>query len=198
MELLIRDMAASKKTLCTSGLSCLLSLFIFLGAFPYHKSCLAAFNLDQVEAAFIFNLTNFVRWPNANLKEDQPFVIGVMGDQKVANNLRIITSGEKIKGRQTLIKWVTEPSDVEDCDILFVGSSYKGNIEEILRAAAGRPILTLGESEDFLKKGGMVAFIFTGKRIQIEISVEAAQKEGISFNSKLLRIARIFKPGLER
>ncbi|NPA94194.1 MAG: YfiR family protein [Thermodesulfobacteria bacterium] len=197
MDFLTRMMTIAPKTPFTRGVICIFYILVLLGTFPCPRPCLAAFNLDQVEAAFIFNLTNFVRWPD-QATQDRPFVIGVMGNPQVARNLQIIISGEKIKGREAVVKIIDDPSEIEDCDILFIGNSFKGNVDEILQLLRGHPVLTLGESEEFLKKGGMVAFIFTGKRIQIQVSVEAAQQEGISFNSKLLRIAKIYKPERQR
>src|SRR5580698_7115353 len=40
-----------------------------------------------VKAAYLYNFTQFVRWPEGSLGDDSPFVIGVLGDDPFGDAL---------------------------------------------------------------------------------------------------------------
>jgi hypothetical protein len=57
-----------------------------------------------------------------------------------------------------------------------------------------RPVITVGDGEDFVRRGGMVGFVIRSRKVRFLINPDAAAKVGISFSSKLLRIAEIYQP----
>jgi hypothetical protein len=75
--------------------------------------------------------------------------------------------------------------------MLFITSNMKKRFPKVLDAVKGRTILTVGELDNFCDQGGMINLFRKGKRIKIEINIQAAKKVGLSIDSKLLRIARI-------
>ncbi len=191
MELLAANLKwKCSASACTS--CCLLCLIVLV----FTKPCLyaATFKPDQVKAAFIYNLTNFVTWPDSqSLGPERPIVIAVVGSQAIAHNLLLLTKGETLKGRPFYIKFIQSLSEIGDCQILFLDKSMEAPLGEMLRDLARQGVLTIGDSPDFLKNGGMVGLLPKGKRIQIVINVDAARNAGISFNSKLLKVAKIIR-----
>ena len=156
----------------------------------------AAFKPDQVKAAFIYNLTNFVSLPEE--KDDSnssPYIITILGNRSLARNLKLLTRGESFKGRPFVVKHASNPEEVDSCQILFVDRSYESQLPELLNQLTSRCMLTVGDTDSFLQAGGMVGLISRKKRIQIIVNLEAARSCGISFNSKLLRIATIIENG---
>ncbi len=170
------------------SLSCI--LILFLGGINDLNA--GRFKPDQIKAAFIYNLMNFIFWPTDILSDSsKPFVICVLKQKKIAENLSIITEGEKIKGHSFKIKELEDLSNIDACQVIFVGEGAEKAFNQ-LEIDGDKPILTIGESEEFLKRGGIVGLLKLGKRIQIIINLKAAEMAGISFNSKLLKVAKIF------
>jgi hypothetical protein len=50
--------------------------------------------------------------------------------------------------------------------------------------------LSIGESEDFLKRGGMIRLFVEDNRIKFDVNVGAASRAKIRLSSKLLALAR--------
>ena len=165
---------------------------VLLPALPGSEAWSAGFNPDQIRAAFIYNLANFVDWPAEDGRKDEhTFVIAVIGDDEICHNLEILVKNERIKGKAIEVKRYASIADVSNCQILFVGASTTVNMIHILKAAAGHNTLTVGASDGFVNLGGMVNLRYQNRRIHIEINLDAAQKVGIKFNAKLLKIATI-------
>ncbi len=59
--------------------------------------------------------------------------------------------GEQVNGRPIVVERVAAGAPVAQCQILFVPQSQSDLEGVALRASSGGPILTVGESPDFLK-----------------------------------------------
>ena len=53
-----------------------------------------------------------------------------------------------------------------------------------------RDRLTVGESDLFSERGGIIRLVVQGERLQFEIDNGRAQKSGITLSSQLLALAR--------
>jgi hypothetical protein len=80
---------------------------------------------------------------------------------------------------------VREPSG---CDVLFVPAGVPA--APLLHDARTRPILTVGESETFLRAGGIVNFFMDDGKVRFEINQDAASRAQLRISSRLLRLAR--------
>jgi hypothetical protein len=61
-------------------------------------------------------------------------------------------------------------------------------------AAANAPILTVGETDDFIDNGGIIRFIKIGNRIHFQINPDAAERLSLKVSSRLLHLAEVVKP----
>jgi len=61
---------------------------------------------------------------------------------------------------------------------------------EILKAMSGSSILTIGETEGFLKSGGIINFVTEKKKLKFDINLIAAEKAKLKFRAQLLKLAR--------
>ena len=165
---------------------------ILLPVLPGSEAWSAGFNPDQIRAAFIYNLANFVEWPAEDGRKDEDtFVIAVIGNDEICRNLEILVKNEHTKGKAMEVKRYASIADVDNCQILFVGASTTVNMTHILKAAARHNTLTVSASDGFVNLGGMVNLKYQDRRIRIEINIDAAKKVGIKFNAKLLKVATI-------
>ena len=168
----------------------LLPLVIMLFFLPF--LAIAAFKPAEIKAAYIYNLANFVHWPGATVR-DESFVIVVLDNPELAGNLAMLTNGERLGGRSIVVESIDSVEEIRDCQILFVDSSSENEVSaELLEKLAAKHTLTVGNSMELLRKGAMVGLILTGRRIIIAINKRLAERFGISFSSKLLKVARIF------
>lgn len=150
----------------------------------------------QVKAVFLFNFTQFVDWPPAAFKTaDAPLVIGVFGEDPFGPFIDRVVHGERSGGHPLVVKRCREPADVMDCQVLFLPASAMPQFGSILAAVKGRGILTVGDGDNFARKGGMIRFVTVANKIRLRVNLEAAKAAGLTISSKLLRPAEILPPG---
>jgi hypothetical protein len=149
----------------------------------------------QVKAAFLFNFTQFVEWPEGNFPSPQsPLVIVILGENNFESFLDEMVDGEQVNAHPIIVHQYNHIDEVKACHILFISKSEIKNNRQNLNILKGRNILTVSDAPDFIEKGGMIRFFTSNNKIQLQINPEAAKSENIVISSKLLRLAQIVIP----
>jgi hypothetical protein len=145
----------------------------------------------QVKAVFLLNFARFVEWPQQALAADN-FIICLLGDP-FQGVLETAIRNETLNGRPLAIRTLTAMDSAGQCQILFISASEAARTAEALRAVAAMPVLTVGESGNFIIEGGMIRFTQGGRRIRFEINPDAARLASLKISSRLLRLADIVR-----
>lgn len=146
----------------------------------------------QVKAIFLYNFTQFVEWPSSVFKEKtSPLIIGIVGKDPFGNYLDETVKNEKIADHPLVVQRFETMEDVTSCHILFVNITEKNVLREYLHNMADRSVLTVGDTDHFIRDGGMVRFVPDNNKIRMQINVTAARDAGLTISSKLLRLAEI-------
>jgi hypothetical protein len=150
----------------------------------------------EVKAAFLYNFVQFVEWPtDAFVDAQSPIVIGILGDDPFDASLDEIVRDEKVNNRPLVIQHYQRVEDIKACQILFISQSENRRLAEIFAALKDRSILTVGDTDGFVKRGGMIRFVTEKNKIRFRINAEAAKAANLTISSKLLRLAEIVTPG---
>src|SRR4051812_7628769 len=150
---------------------------------------------SEVQAVFLFNFAQFVDWPADAFAESQaPLVIGILGKDPFGSFLDETVRGEKVRGRSFRIERYRRVEDVKDCHILFISRSETKRLDDIVATLKGRPILTVSNTDDADRSGGIVRLTLNESKIHLSVDLEAAQAARLTFSSKLLRSAEIVTP----
>jgi len=150
----------------------------------------------QVKAVFLFNFAQFVQWPHtAFARADEPFQIGILGSDPFDGFLDDTVKGEKVDGHPLVIQRYASIGDVQKCHILFISRSEDRKMADILASLNGKGILTVGDTESFIKNGGIVRFFIGRDKIHLKINPQAAKRANLKISSKVLRLAELTKPG---
>lgn len=151
----------------------------------------------EIKAVYLYNFILFTKWP-AETKETKQgkespktICIGILGDNPFGDAFKDV-EGKRIsgKGKKLVIKRYgryKENKDITDCQMLFVSSSEKKNLKQILRRLSNKPILTVADMSGFIDSGGMVNFVKSGKKIRWEINSTPLKLAGLKLSSQLLR-----------
>lgn len=153
----------------------------------------------QVKAAFLYNFAQFVQWPSGTFSSaDEPFVIGVLGENPFGTALEQTVNGESIRGHRFKIVHSRRIQDVEHCHMVFISKSERARLPEIMQRLAGRKILTVSEVPGFASRGGVINFYPEGSKVRFEINPAAAQREGLKISSQLLNLGKIVEPEISK
>ncbi len=148
----------------------------------------------QIKAAFIHNFVKFIEWPAHTFPEKtSPVILCIIGKDPFGAVLESMMGGKTIKGRGMVIRRFERIEDLGHCHILFVSSSERGSLTQILVALQGLSLLTIGEMDAFAESGGIINFILKRSRIRFEINVDAAALSGLKISSKLLSLATVVR-----
>lgn len=142
---------------------------------------------NDLKAVYLFQFSQFVAWPESAWSDpDKPFVIGIVGESPVEPVLSQIVQGESAAGRRIATRRVDQAGDADGCHILYFPPGAVVSLPADLHL---RPVLTVGEDEDFLDSGGVIRFRLSNNRIKLHINLPMAQSRRLTISSKLLRIA---------
>lgn len=144
----------------------------------------------QIKAAFLFNFAKFVDWPpDAFSNAKSPIVIGILGKNVFGHYLADTIRDKAVNNRRFEFKEFTSVNEATNCQILFISPSMKDNLPAIVKGLHNSSILTVSETDEFIKDGGMINFTIEDTKIHFQISDEAARKAGLKISSKLLSLA---------
>jgi hypothetical protein len=157
---------------------------------------LAAFSQDnereeQLKAVFLFNFAQYVRWPDEALRQASELVVCVDSDAHV-RILEDVVRDKDIGGRTIRVRKYAPEDDLRPCNLLYVPERTPSQAT-ILKRIGSSPVLTVGESSDFLTNGGMIRLERAANRIRFQINPSAAERAGLSLSSRLLRLADIVR-----
>ncbi len=162
----------------------------------------------QVKAAFLYNFIQFVDWPKEKMGDgNEPIIIGVIGNDPFGDAFEPIKD-KKVKGKNVVIerfKGLEELKEsgekdksqlhpqieaIKRCHVLFISSSEKKWLREIIDTVEDNGVLTVADMEGFLEAGGIINFIVEEKKVNFDVSITAAEKAKLKISSKLLRLAK--------
>src|ERR1051326_3490062 len=148
----------------------------------------------QLKAAFLLNFARFVEWPS-NSGTTDPLVIGIFGRNPFGTALDQVINGKTINGRPLIVRRISDPSGLQACNLIFFPEPDSQRFGEAANKLANLMVLTVGESDGFAARGGMINFVVKDGRVLFEVNPSAASRAGIKFSSKLLQLAIIVKDG---
>jgi hypothetical protein len=144
----------------------------------------------QIKAAFLFNFARFVQWPPKALADaTSPMIIGVLGENPFHDDLERTIRGKSVDDHPLVVKEFHALTEATNCHILFISTSEKARLPQILKGLKGTSVLTVGEMDHFTESGGMINLVMEGAKIRFQINNDAATTEGLKISSKLLALA---------
>jgi hypothetical protein len=146
----------------------------------------------QLKAVFLFNFAQFAEWrPESFADKDAPLVICILGADPFGTFLDETVRDEMVRGRRLVVERYQKLEEIKTCHILFISQSKTGELNQILEALKGKPILTVSDITGSALRGVMIRFITEQNKIRFRINTEAVKEASLSLSSKLLRNAQI-------
>jgi hypothetical protein len=140
----------------------------------------------------------YIKWPEKSSIKDlsKSFVIMVIGKNPFNDLLEKAYYKEKIKikGKTVKIRYISSPTEIHKCHILFISKSVEKELRDILAVTRGKPILTIGETKGFAEKGVLFNLYIHRDEIRFEINALALRESGLIPSSPLLSLAKIVGP----
>lgn len=150
----------------------------------------------QLKAVFLFNFASFVEFPPTSFPDPaSPFVIGILGQDPFGDYIDEVVRGERIGSRAVEVRRYRNAGEIGRCHVLFVSGATSTGGQGDLEALHRRNILTVGETDEFVRAGGVIGFAVREGKIRLRINLRSASRSGLTISSKLLRVAEIVDGG---
>ncbi|CAN2039438.1 YfiR family protein [Candidatus Magnetomoraceae bacterium gMMP-15] len=146
----------------------------------------------RIKAIFIKKIAKYIHWPqNIFSSENDAIRLCVTKKNEFGHAFKSLKK-KRAKGRAIILNHCKK-GEYKDCHILFINSTDKKLVNNILSSISYKNILTIGEIQGFAQMGGMINFYKKDNMIRFEINVDAAERAEIKFSSNLLKLARIIR-----
>lgn len=144
----------------------------------------------QVKAAFLCKFAGYVEWPAAADRADGPFVIGVLGDDEVVQEVVRAASGLMVQGRPMTVRRLARNDGPAGVHILFIARSHAARQPELLAGARGHPTLTVTETDAAATAASIINFVLVDDKVRFDIALPLAEQGNLKISARLLGVAR--------
>ncbi len=143
----------------------------------------------EVKAAFLYNFTKFVRWPEESLAGPR-FVVAIVGDDPFGEVIDRAFLGKTVLGRPVEIRRTRVLRDAAAAQMVFIGASERTRLPEILAVLKGESVLTVGDMDRFADGGGMVGFRMKDATVRFELNLRELRQARLEMSSQIIRLAQ--------
>jgi hypothetical protein len=143
----------------------------------------------EQKASLVFSFIKNTEWNHSGKAgRNTPFIIGVFGNDPIADPLREYLKGTPVKNRVAFVRNIMTKEEVAGCHVLVIGRADEGSLRLILGEARREGVLTVGESDGFLKAGGVIQFVKkSDSKLGYSLKVENARREKLEPSGFLIR-----------
>lgn len=145
----------------------------------------------SIKAVFLYKFLNYADWPpTAFTDANAPFVIGIYGEDAMADDLAQLAVGRTVSGRAVDVRKLRRGDSLAGIHVLFVSTDETSQLPVLARAAVRQPMLIVSEGDGALGAGSAINLLVVDGRVRFDISLDAAEKSGVHLSSRLLSVAR--------
>ncbi|WP_083385770.1 YfiR family protein [Methylomonas sp. LWB] len=143
----------------------------------------------RVKAAFLRNFARYVTWPEpVSPSVDRPWCIAVLGPDPFGEVLETSVKDRSEQGHAFQIVRAESPADLPICHIVFVAYTDITLRHAALAELKRKPVLTVGDAEDFIADGGVIRFK-VDERVGMTINLDQARAVSLTIQTKLLEVS---------
>ena len=164
------------------------TILLYLGLIFLGLPIQAQTVIPKAQAMFIYNFSRLIEWPVAY--KTGPFIIGVLGNSSVADELETYTLGKKVGIQEIQVKKYKTVQEIAICHILFIPFARTKQLGEIQQALQDKNTLLITEKGGALTEGSAINFVLLADKIKFEIQTDNITKYGLKYSTKLQEMAK--------
>ncbi len=144
-----------------------------------------------LKGAFLFNFARFTEWPADALQTDTAVSACVLGDRAVGDAFARTVKGKQLAGRAIAVTFIAPTGSLPACHLLYLSGIAGSRIAEIVAALRDLPVLTVSDSEEFTKRGGIIQIFVESGKMRFRINSRSAKRARLQLSSRLLALAEV-------
>lgn len=147
----------------------------------------------EAQSEYLRSFVDFIDWSSSapNRAASKTVNFCVLGRDPYGELLDKSVLDRPLGERHTVITRARRFEDLGECDVLFISSSETKHEAKILERLRNKDVLTVGDTDDFAARGGIIQFVMNQGHVGFLINVDAAQRAGLKIRAPLLALAKI-------
>lgn len=166
-----------------------LSLCLLLAAGAAQAQAQATVLEQQLKAAYLYKFAGFVEWPEGAFGPGGRLVIGVAGDDALAQRLGALVSGRRAGGHPVDVRTVGPGEALTGVHILFAGALAPAEMDALLASARALPVLTVSDAAGDAGHGSMVNFELRDERLRFTVALGQVAPSRLRISARMLAAA---------
>jgi len=143
----------------------------------------------QVKAAYLFKFAGFVEWPEGSFaRPDSPILIGVAGNDALADQLELLVAGRNVAGRTLTVRRVKRGEPLGGVHILYLGARERGSAD-LIDAVRGQAVLTVSDAGDGAPPCCMISFVMEQDRLRFDVALKQVNASRLRISARMLAAA---------
>jgi hypothetical protein len=143
----------------------------------------------RIKAAFIYKFAGYIEWPAKSfVSADAPIVIGVEGDEHLADELARIVAGRRAADRHLEVRKLAKGATAAGLHAVYVADARDDLIASIAPPSA--PTLVITAAPRTFPAGSTINFVVVAEHMRFAASVDDAERRGLKLSSRLLAVAQ--------
>ena len=153
--------------------------------------------MASLNASMVLRAANYVyRSEDPEPKQGEPYLIVAIGRGLIVDALQQITKGKSMMGRPIRVEVLTASEliahrqDLMRSQLLFLSIDNKEIRDQVLKAVAEEPVLTVSTLPGFAAAGGCMQLFEQDNKLRFELRADCLRKAGLRASSNLMRLSR--------
>lgn len=149
----------------------------------------------KVKAAYLYNFTKFITWPD---KHRDTFNFCVIGADYFLSLLKPLEQRTALDKPIHLLR-LDSIEQAGQCHILYIDNDRLLPAQPDLPLPSGltdgtlEGVLTVSSHPFFARRGGMIGFVVRDGRIKLQVNLDEFKKNGLKISAKLMEVAELVK-----
>lgn len=141
---------------------------------------------EKFKALFMYNFTKYIEWPAASRSGE--FVIGVLGNSALTDELKTIASKQKVGSQNIVVKTFSSVDEIDNCHIIYIPPSKSTQLAAVIAKIGTKPILIISDKNGLAAQGSGINYIMDGDKLKYEVNRGSIEKKGMVVSSALLAL----------
>lgn len=147
-------------------------------------------NPNKVKAAFLRNFAHYVTWPGSAFPDSRsPWRVCILGRDPFGDMLEKTFLGRTEQDRSFEVHRADALQRLPSCQIVFLALDDPVVRRGILSELKGKPVLTVGDTPEFLREGGVIRFQVED-RVRLSINLDQARAASLAVQTRMLEVSQ--------
>lgn len=148
---------------------------------------------QEIKAGLLYNFLKYTQWPETTPVREK-ITVCLFESDPMAPYLQPM-NGRTVSQREITVSHLRDIRDTERCHLLFIGAGEKKRWPAIRDFLAGKPVLTVSDSDGFTEAGGMIEFGRSDNRIHASLNMAALAAAGLRVQDRMMKLVSIARAG---